>query len=366
MRAHFSREAGPSAPCNSFSQCLCPRRKPWAFFLRFLNAVQKLSEVRTTMMQKLRVLPIGCARQCPFYVKDQADAAYCFIKATTAPHIAVSLMEDASHYDASTWSEECGGAYEKCSIIPLLWNLREAAQSAPQPVPVDSDIDDYDPFAAEEDAEEASAEPTPDARGDGENTSDSQVVGEREGNEDSVGEEAVEPTVQVSIHQVSNPYAVKCDVLVYPTNIVLTVDDPLLNRLSKGVIQQECDAMPRPVKMGHVYATSNGGEHSGVRAKTVFQAVVAGPSRLVNESDVNSAMMKSLILAESVHAENMVVMPFDCGTHDINNIARVQLAAVNKFLRTHETKSLKRIFFVMEDEDSIEVFEEYFDRIFEG
>lgn len=337
------------------------------------------------MMQKLRVLPIGCAQQCPFYVKDTAGAAYCFVKATTSAHIATALMEDASHYDASSWSQDCQGLYENCSIIPLLWAFdeeedEEADKEPPQPVAVDSGIDDYDPFAPEDAEEDEAGEDESESPQNASVASQSASVasqsasapqvGESEtGNEDPGGDpgndEVMEPSVRVSIHQVANPYAVKCDLLVYPTNIVLTVDDPLLNRLSRGVIQQECDAIARPIRMGHVYATSNGGEHSGVKAKAVLQAVVAGPSRLVNESDVNSSMMKSLILAENIGAETVVILPFDCGTHDLNNIARVQLAAVNKFLKTHETKSLKHVFFVAEDEDSIEVFEEYFDRIFE-
>lgn len=343
------------------------------------------------MMQKLRVLPIGCAHQCPFYVKDTAGAAYCFVKATTSARIATALMEDASHYDVSSWTQDCQGSYDNCSIIPLLWAFDEETDEQPngaadkepaRAVAVDSDIEDYDPFAPEEEPkEEPEEEDGEEDEGGAEEPPKSALApqvdepesrnedpGNDQGNDqgsDRDNDEVTEPSVRVSIHQVANPYAVKCDLLVYPTNIVLTVDDPLLNRLSRGVIQQECDATPRPIRMGHVYATSNGGEHSGVKAKAVLQAVVAGPSRLVNESDVNSAMMKALILAESVQAETVVVLPFDCGTHDLNNIARVQLAAVNKFLKTHETKSLKHVFFVAEDEDSIEVFEEYFDRIFE-
>jgi hypothetical protein len=64
-------------------------------------------------------------------------------------------------------------------------------------------------------------------------------------------------TTKVSIHIVKNPYAVKSDVLFYPTNIALTVDDPLMLRLSFGKIQEECDTFKKPYKMGTLYITQD-------------------------------------------------------------------------------------------------------------
>ena len=97
-------------------------------------------------------------------------------------------------------------------------------------------------------------------------------------------------TTKVSIHIVKNPYAVKSDVLFYPTNIALTVDDPLMLRLSFGKIQEECDTFKKPYKMGTLYITSNGGENSKIQAKYVYHLTVSGVSRLVHEGDVKSAM----------------------------------------------------------------------------
>ena len=172
-------------------------------------------------------------------------------------------------------------------------------------------------------------------------------------------------TTKVSIHIVKNPYAVKSDVLFYPTNIALTVDDPLLLRLSFGKIQEECDTFKKPYKMGTLYITSNGGENSKVQAKHVYHLTVSGVSRLVHEGDVKSAMRKALDMADTNNARNIVVLPADCGTHDINDIARVQLSSIKTYLSTHKNCKIKNIFIVMEDKESYEVFEEYYNRIFD-
>ena len=172
-------------------------------------------------------------------------------------------------------------------------------------------------------------------------------------------------TTKVSIHIVKNPYAVKSDVLFYPTNIALTVDDPLMLRLSFGKIQEECDTFKKPYKMGTLYITSNGGENSKIQAKYVYHLTVSGVSRLVHEGDVKSAMRKALDMADTNNARNIVVLPADCGTHDINDIARVQLSSIKTYLSTHKNCKIKNIFIVMEDKESYQVFEEYYNRIFD-
>ena len=172
-------------------------------------------------------------------------------------------------------------------------------------------------------------------------------------------------TTKVSIHIVKNPYAVKSDVLFYPTNIALTVDDPLMLRLSFGKIQEECDTFKKPYKMGTLYITSNGGENSKIQAKYVYHLTVSGVSRLVHEGDVKSAMRKALDMVDTNNARNIVVLPADCGTHDINDIARVQLSSIKTYLSTHKNCKIKNIFIVMEDKESYQVFEEYYNRIFD-
>jgi O-acetyl-ADP-ribose deacetylase (regulator of RNase III) len=58
------------------------------------------------------------------------------------------------------------------------------------------------------------------------------------------------------------------------------------------------------------------------------------------------------------------MLPSDCGTLDINDAARVQLSAVKTFLSTEKDCTIKNIFLVMEDEDSYNTYEEYYNRIF--
>jgi O-acetyl-ADP-ribose deacetylase (regulator of RNase III) len=57
------------------------------------------------------------------------------------------------------------------------------------------------------------------------------------------------------------------------------------------------------------------------------------------------------------------MIPADCGTHDIFDTARVQLAAVKTFLLSYDA-NLKNVYFVMEDEESFKAFQEYYNRIF--
>lgn len=181
-------------------------------------------------------------------------------------------------------------------------------------------------------------------------------------------EQTETPTIKektkISIHKVEQPFMVKADVLVYPTNVLLNIDSPLLNRMTRGNVQNECDAFKKPIKMGGVYITSNGGELSRVQAQKIFHVVVAGESRLVNEEDIKISTRKSLHLAENIKARNIVMIPADCGTHDINDTARVQLSAIKTYLQTNPHCSLANIFVVMEDEESYQTYNEYYNRIF--
>ena len=177
-------------------------------------------------------------------------------------------------------------------------------------------------------------------------------------------EPVIDTKTKISIHKIENPYLVKADVLVYPTNIGLTIDDPLLNRMSRGVVQNELDRFQKPINMGTVYITSNGGENSKVKARKIYHATVSGESRLVNEVDLKSAMRKALFLADEEQARNVLLIPADCGTHDINDAARVQLAAIKTYLQSAKESNIKNIFIVMEDEESYQVYEEYYNRIF--
>ena len=256
---------------------------------------------------------------CPLYLKEKS----CLLKIVSNSKITSVLSKLDFNVVDSKWNDDCEGSFSNCCFAKELEIEQEVA-------PVEEKVTESNP-------------------------------------EETKQEEVVEEIVstKVSIHMVKNPYAVKSDVLFYPTNIALTIDDPLLLRLSFGKIQEECDTFKKPYKMGTLYITSNGGENSKVQPKNIYHLTVSGVSRLVHEGDVKSAMRKALSMADSNKAKNVVVLPADCGTHDINDIARVQLSSIKTFLNSHKDCSIKNIFIVMEDKESYEVFEEYYNRIFD-
>jgi len=242
---------------------------------------------------------------CPVYL----SSGDCLVKVLSNPRLSSFLTKIELDVVVESWGKDCQGDRNLCTF-----NNQIEEQSAPTPEP----------------------EPEP----------------------------IVDTRTKISIHKIENPYLVKADVLVYPTNIGLTIDDPILNRMSRGVVQNELDRFQKPINMGTVYITSNGGENSKVNARKIYHATVSGESRLVNEVDLKSAMRKALFLADEEKARNVLFIPADCGTHDINDAARVQLAAIKTYLQSAKESNIKNIFIVMEDEESYQVYEEYYNRIF--
>jgi O-acetyl-ADP-ribose deacetylase (regulator of RNase III) len=243
---------------------------------------------------------------CPVYL----SSGDCLVKVLSNPRLSSFLTKIQLDIVVESWGNDCQGNPNLCTF------RHQEVQSSPEP--------------------EATPEPEP----------------------------VVDTRTKISIHKIENPYLVKADVLVYPTNIGLTIDDPLLNKMSRGVIQTELDKFQKPINMGTVYITSSGDQNSKVKAKKVYHATVSGESRLVNEVDLKSAMRKALLLADEEQARNVLVIPADCGTHDINDTARVQLAAIKTYLQSAKESNIKNIFIVMEDEESYQVYEEYYNRIF--
>lgn len=244
---------------------------------------------------------------CPLYIQDKK---ICFVKLTSNEFITSSLLQKSLPMLKENWSNECNGDLNLCSFKEKIEETQEAPKETPKEEP-------------------------------------KQITG-----------------TKVSIHKHTNPYAVKSDFIYYPTNSILTIDDQLLNNLSKNKVQEECDRLKKPYKMGNIYITSNGGENSLVKAKNIIHGVVAGESRLVNEEDIRSSTRYALLHASLNGAQSIVMIPADCGTHDIYDTARVQLSAVKTFLQSNDLLSLKNIYFVMEDEESYKTFQEYYNRIF--
>ena len=245
---------------------------------------------------------------CPIYL----SSGDCLVKVLSNPRLSSFLTKVQLEQVVESWNKDCQGQKNLCTFVEQVQTTTSEPVQAPEPEP----------------------------------------------------EPIVDSKTKISIHKLENPYLVKADILIHPTNIGLTIDDPLLNRMSRGVIQNELDRFQKPINMGTVYITSNGGENSKVKAQKIYHATVAGESRLVNEVDLKSAMRKALLLADEEGARNVVVIPADCGTHDINDTARVQLAAIKTYLSTAKNSNIKNIFLVMEDEESYQVYEEYYNRIF--
>ena len=169
--------------------------------------------------------------------------------------------------------------------------------------------------------------------------------------------------VKIIIKRVDNVYLVKSDALILPTNNLLEVDH-LLDRYTNAELSKSNTALfKKGIKMGFPYPIQCKPNWKN-KQSYIFNAVVAGESRLVNESDMQSAMKKSLLMADSMNLTNILMIPCDYGTYDINNTSLSQLSSIFLFSQKHQFKNLKHIFICMEDEETEQVFIEYFNRIF--
>ncbi len=313
------------------------------------------------MFTKFRVLPIDQASPCPFYLVDTNNERVCFIKRTLPLHVVMAMTEapptrPANWVEPSVdWDVDCGGIWENCQILPILYDMSEVETGT-----IDEDIDDYDPFEAdkEENIRENNVK---------KEITTSNVEYSNSSNKIQQSDQYKSNNIKVTIHLQDNPYRVKTDVLIYPINSDLSIDDLKLMQMTHRNVQKELDSIARPIKMGSVYVTSNGGDHTGgVVAKRIYHAVVAGESRLVNDQDIKSATLQALYLADSQKAQSVVMLPCDCGTHDIYQTAISQLGAIRYFQKKNDAKYLSRIYIVMEDEDSKEAFDQYYNRMFEN
>ncbi len=173
-----------------------------------------------------------------------------------------------------------------------------------------------------------------------------------------------ESPIKIFIKKVDNVYLVKADGLVYPNNNILQVDDPLLIRMTSNEIQAKCDNFLKgSIKMGFPYSFEVPSNWK-IKQQHFINAVVAGASRLVNESDVASAMKKTLLYADSIGLETLLFIPCDNGTHDISLVSMAQLSAIFVLCQKHKFMNIKSIYICMEDEESEQAFIEYYNRIF--
>jgi hypothetical protein len=173
----------------------------------------------------------------------------------------------------------------------------------------------------------------------------------------------IHSTPRIVIKQVSNVYAVKADALIVPTNNLLEIDY-LLDKLTNNELSKiNTNILKKGIKMGYPYQIKSKDNWKN-KQKYIINAVVAGESRLVNEKDMQSAMKKSLLIADSLNFESVLMIPSDYGTHDINNTSLSQLSSIFLFSQKHKFEYLKNIFICMEDEETEQTFIEYFNRIY--
>ena len=284
-------------------------------------------------MIKLKLQPLSEAcDECPFYKLNTKNKHVCAFKQMATPVVAMSLMDTSDHYDTDLWNQDCKGNYSQCSFLPLFYDMSSGSTS-----------------------EEAEEEQEP--------TEDASVI-----YEEDVDDEPLPKTI-IAVKRVDNPFLIKGDVFIYPTNTQLDIDSINLNRMSNFNLQRECNmiAEKTKIKMGEVYVTGNGGkpnQPSRVACKRIYHAVVAGPSKLVNDSDIQLSTMKALQMADGQGAKIVIIYPSDCGTYDIEQTAVSQLSTIRTFLNVNQETGIRYIFIVMEDEESEAVFSKYYKRIF--
>ena len=274
------------------------------------------------------------SKECPFYCKDKEGELGCIIKDLSNYRMWLSAVETIIETSfEKEYNNDCKGSFDNCCFANLIWSDITEIKKEPEIF----NIKNTEPQEDEDPEEEIDDEP--------------------------------KLSINVGVHLLSNPYMAKADVLIYPTNNLLEIDDILLNRITRNKLQEECSSILNryngEVKMGDVYMTSNGGKFSnGVKAKKIYHAVVAGESRLVNDQDIRNSIQKAIMMADENRAEIVTVIPADCGTHDINQTAFVQISAIYDYLVDVGLENIKYIFIVMDDQASYESFKHYFSIIF--
>lgn len=169
--------------------------------------------------------------------------------------------------------------------------------------------------------------------------------------------------VKIIIKQVENVFLVKADGLVYPTNNLLESENILKIFSNNQIDKENLKILQKGIKMGYPYHFEVP-EQWKIKQKHFINAVVAGESRLVNEADMRSGMKKSLLLADNLKIESLLILPSDFGTHDLSLTSLSQLSAIFTFCKQHKFKYIKHIFICMKDEETEQCFIEYFNRIF--
>ncbi len=285
---------------------------------------------------KIQLQTLNDASDCPFYVKNDTDR-FCFMKFNITAPVASHCVENPD-FKLSSWSNDCKGQFENCTFIELLYKNEDTI------IPDAKNLyDDFNPFEEEEEEEVETKE---------------KEIQEPVSQED---------LVFVKVVGVDNIYSVKVDALIYANNQMLIIDDEELNYRSYDNVQNELNKITPPVSMGSVFKTTNGGNHKGgIVPKSIYHAIVATQTRLVNEGAISKSTIKALTQADEDGCNTVAILPMDCGNFDLHQTANAQLMAIYNFLDTVPTKNIKNIYVITTKNDKVtlDIFNEKFDRIF--
>jgi hypothetical protein len=169
--------------------------------------------------------------------------------------------------------------------------------------------------------------------------------------------------VKIIIKQVSNVFLVKADAIIYPTNNILETEQMLKILSNHEIDKRNLQILNQGIQMGYPYSFEIPNSWK-IKQKHFINAVIAGESRLVNEPDLKSCMKKSILLADKLKLESLLILPADFGTHDLSLTSLAQLSSIFLFCKQHEFENLKNIFICMTDEETEQCFIEYYNRIF--
>lgn len=363
----------------------------------------------------IKVQPISMSDECQFYVKNNQGNNVCFVKQAVPLKNALSQMErESSSFDPLTWKQDCKGVVQNCTFIPFFYepDSDAGASSSDSTIAItDADVERYitsenknpnielmDYVELQEfsgnlsSARTAVADFDPfDSKGDdetevlplSENVSPSVVSAvasavlptvESTANNDTASSNVTKPLntlplstaansiIKFKIKKVNKPweiYQANPDILVMPANTLLSLPDKFLNQMSKGSIQRDLDAIlkKQKVRIGQMYLTNNGDAiPNPIQAKKILHAVVAAETWVSNVNTITQLTPKVLHAVDALKAETVAIVPFDCGTVDIEACARAQLIAIRKFLYSNKIDCVKRLFILMSDEMSYKVY----------
>lgn len=302
---------------------------------------------------------IADACSCPFYTKNKYGNGFCFIKNSMTLDAANSLVSESRDLTEEDWADDCGGSWDNCSVLPLLYDYDEGDID-----PNARDVaDTYDPFG-DEDEDEPEARPlnsfTPPAIAEKE----AEERAEAEQESYSAGSLEYASDATFSIHQVTDPYKVKCDAILLPVNNFLEPMDLMLMRHAGAYFDSARNSHQGSIITGEVYPLKSPYPSMSAR-NIVYRGAVAGVQS-INVVEIEDAVRKTLYLAEGQGVTTLAMVPMDYGGYDVELTAQAQISTIHEFLVTVETKNLKHIVILIPDSTTMDVFEEYQKRIFDN